>query len=65
MLLDGKVAFAVVTKKMLRECEAEGDDTEGLVEEVRRVEGTSAAVFMRELDDGWKFSLRAKEEHLT
>ena len=64
MVLGGRVALLWVDKGVLERSEAKVEDTEGLVDLARKVEGTEAAVFARELEDGWKFSLRAKREDL-
>ena len=58
--LNGKVSVLVLTKEMLNECGATIEDCDGLVEEARGIEGTVIAVLLRELDDGWKISLRSK-----
>lgn len=62
MVLDGQVAFIAVSAEMLASCAALPEDTEGIVDIARSVEGVRAAAFMREMDRGWKVSLRAKDE---
>jgi len=59
---NGKIAFVAVTQSMLDECGAKAEDTDGVVEEIRAMEGVLVAVFMRELEKGWKFSLRSKSD---
>ncbi len=63
-LKEGKISLVVVTKAMLVQCGAQAEDTEGIIDEARAIEGTIAAVFIRELDDGWKVSLRSKDDRL-
>jgi phosphoesterase RecJ-like protein len=58
----GRVGMVVVTNEMLEEAGAVREDAEGLVDEVRSVAGVLCAVFIRELDDRWKVSLRSKSE---
>lgn len=43
---------------------AVSEDSEGIVEIARSVEGTDVAVFLRQLENGWKVSLRSKVEWL-
>ena len=62
--LGGKVSLLTVTNKMLDEAGAQAADTEGLVDEARSVSGTVAAIFIRELEEGWKASLRSKHKDL-
>lgn len=64
ILLDGRLAMLSVSSEMLREAGATAEDTEGVVDIARSVSGTKAAVFMRELSDGWKLSLRSKDAAL-
>lgn len=58
----GRVALLVITDKLLRSVGATAEDTEGLIDEVRSLEGVEIAILMRELGDSWKFSLRSKHE---
>lgn len=64
LLCGGKIAFVCITRKELERCGASPEDTEGIIDEARLIEGTAGAVFMRELEEGWKFSLRSKDERL-
>ncbi len=66
VLDNGRIGFLYVTQEMLNNYGATSEDTEGLVEEVRSIAGTVAAIFMRELEDKkrWKISLRAKTEDI-
>ena len=45
---------------MLSEAGAKDEDTDGLSDEARAVEGTECAILIRELSQGWKISLRSK-----
>ncbi len=58
--LDGQLALIVVTDEMLTRLGASAEETEGIVDIARSVEGVSAAVFLRETRSSWKASLRAK-----
>lgn len=64
LLADGKFSLVVVTKELLERSGAKAEDTEGLVDEARSIEGTYGAALMRELDDSWKISLRSKDDRL-
>ena len=61
--LDGRISLLVVDKALMSEFSATSKDTEGLVDEARKVSGVIGAVFMRETDDGWKLSLRSKVDY--
>ena len=58
--LGGRAAIVVCTKEMLSEAGAKDEDTDGLIDEARAVEGTDCAILIRELSQGWKISLRSK-----
>lgn len=60
LVLGGKVAMISIPRAMLQECGAGPEDAEGLVDLARSVEGAEAAFLQREIEDGWKISLRAK-----
>lgn len=61
LMLDGKLSYITVTQEMLDRCGAQASDTEGLIDIARRVQGTEAAAFQRQLPNGaWKVSLRSK-----
>ena len=62
--LDGRLAMLSVSSKMLSDAGATAEDTEGVVDIARSVTGAKATVFMREMSDGWKLSLRSKDEAL-
>lgn len=56
----GKIALVAVSESLLQEVGAKPEDTDGLVDIARSCEGVVGAVFLRELADGWKASLRSK-----
>ncbi|MCB9029635.1 MAG: bifunctional oligoribonuclease/PAP phosphatase NrnA [Deltaproteobacteria bacterium] len=58
---DGKVAEVFVSKEMMDSFSATADDTEGLVEEARAVDGVLVSVFIREQDGIWRISLRSSD----
>uniref|UniRef100_A0A0A8KWQ1 Phosphoesterase domain-containing protein n=1 Tax=wastewater metagenome TaxID=527639 RepID=A0A0A8KWQ1_9ZZZZ len=62
--LDGKVCVVTLTQKDFDETGASGDAADGIVDEARRAQGTYCAVFIRELDNKWKVSLRSKHDKL-
>lgn len=56
----GKAAMAVVTQAMLKETGAGMDETEGIVDKLRSIEGVEIAVLVKEDTEKLKLSLRAK-----
>ncbi|KPK71315.1 hypothetical protein AMJ71_08100 [candidate division TA06 bacterium SM1_40] len=57
---DGKIAYVAVTQRMLEETGAQPDDTEGLVDLARRVEGVEISLCFVEQGDGKvKLSVRS------
>ena len=58
---DGKVSMVTVTNEMLAKAGALAEDTDGMVDEARCIQGVVVAILMRELPDGWKFSVRSKD----
>ena len=60
-LEDGKIAFTYITKKDEEEVGAETNDHDGIVEIGRDVEHVEVSIFLREIDDGYKVSLRSNE----
>lgn len=57
----GKVAMTVVTQEMLRETGASMDETEGIVDKLRSIDGVEIAALVKEDEpEKIKFSLRAK-----
>lgn len=60
-LEDGKVTFTYITKEDEENVNAENGDYEGIVNEGRNIEGVEVSIFLHELDNGFKASLRANE----
>ena len=61
LLADGQAAVAWVDKKMLEETGAGMDESEGIVDQLRSIEGVEIAVFVKsERPEQTKVSLRAK-----
>ena len=57
----GRVATVVVTTEMYRRCDADSQDTEGLIDYPRSIAGVEAVSLVRELPDGTaKVSLRSR-----
>ena len=56
----GKAAMAVVTQDMLKQTGAGMDETEGIVDKLRSIEGVEIAVLVKEDTEKLKLSLRAK-----
>lgn len=61
VLCDGKVAFTYITKQDEEECGTTDGDQEGIVNYGRNIEGVEVSIFVRELDDKRKVSLRSNE----
>lgn len=57
---DGRVAYVVVTQRMVRDAGASLDETEGLVNYALSIEGVEAAVIFVELESATKMSFRSK-----
>ena len=58
-LCDNKVTFTYITLEDLENVKAEEGDHEGLVEIGRDIEGIEVAVLLREIEGGYKASLRS------
>jgi bifunctional oligoribonuclease and PAP phosphatase NrnA len=58
---EGRCAWIVVPKELSELYKAEREDTEGLVERGRDIDGVIVSVFIREEDQLWKVSMRSKE----
>ena len=56
----GLAAMTVVTQDMLRETGAGMDETEGIVDQLRSIEGVEIAILVKEDTEKLKLSLRAK-----
>lgn len=60
--LDGKVAIIKITRKMLEDCNATMEETEGIVSFIRDIEGVEVASILKEFDDEeTKISVRSKK----
>jgi phosphoesterase RecJ-like protein len=57
---DGTLAWARLTKKMLSDCGANREDSEGIVNYLLEMVGVRVAVLAMEREDGAKMSLRSK-----
>lgn len=61
LLCDGKAAICYMTEDMLTETGATGDETDGVVQELRSISGVEIAAFLKEQGSGKvKASLRSK-----
>lgn len=60
-LEDGKVAFTYITKQDMEEVSATSEDDEGIVDEGRCIEGVEVSIYLKEIDKGYKVSLRSNE----
>lgn len=60
LLEDSKIAFTYITREDEKSVGAEKGDYDGIVEQGRNIEGVEVSVFIRELEDGIKASLRSK-----
>lgn len=58
---DGLVASIAITQKMLKDCGTAVEDSDGIVDIARSLEGVSCAIFFRQRQEGgWRVSLRSK-----
>ena len=57
---DGRLAWARLTRAMLRESGAMREDKEGIVNYLQEIQGVRIAVLAEEQDEGTKFSLRTR-----
>lgn len=63
---NAQVSLIQLSQKDFAELGATADDAEGIVDEARAIEGVRVAVLIRELPkDGWKVSLRGKDESIN
>jgi phosphoesterase RecJ-like protein len=56
---DGRYCWTVVDEKMLADCQADGEDTEEIVNHLRSVEGVEAAALFKAYDGAVRVSLRS------
>lgn len=61
----GRVALITLPQELLDRCGATADDTDGLIDIARSVQGVEVAVFIRENKDKWKVSLRSKSAQIS
>lgn len=59
---DGKLAWGVVTEKMLAETKAKPEDLTGVVDRIRATEGVEVAILFREEQGKTKINFRSKEK---
>lgn len=59
---DGRVAVSDASLEDFERTGAKSDDTEGIVEKIRNVDGVELAVFLKEKEDEIKLSFRSKSE---
>lgn len=57
-----RVAFTMLSLADFRACGASPLDSEGVIDDIRAVQGVLGAVFMRETAEGYRFSLRSKSD---
>lgn len=57
---DGKIAIIILLESDMREFGASGSDCENIVDFAREIEETKVAIFLREIKNGVKISLRSK-----
>ncbi len=58
---DGKISFTYTTKKDEEDIKTSTGDHEGIVELGRDIEGVEVSIYLREIDNGYKASLRSTE----
>lgn len=59
----GRVAWTSVSKRLLAEAGAEEDESEGIVEMLRAIDGVEVLYILREAEHEVRVSLRAKGDH--
>lgn len=64
LLLGGNAAYVCITAEDMASHSVTVDDVEGVVDTIRKVGGPRVVVLQRQIEDGWKFSLRAKVQGL-
>ena len=60
LCLGGRVSLLALSEDFIEQHSATKEDMEGLVEDLKGIEGVSCAVFLRETSDGVRGSLRSK-----
>jgi phosphoesterase RecJ-like protein len=56
---DGRYCWTYVDEAMLRECNADGEDTEEIIQHLRQVENVEAAALFKDFDGAVRVSLRS------
>ncbi len=62
VLLEGKLAYVVISQADMDAVGASIEDAEGLVDMARQVAGTEVVAMQRQIENGWKMSLRSKNQ---
>lgn len=57
---DGKACMALMTENMLKDTGAYAEESEGMVEELRNIEGIEIATLLKEHEEGIKVTMRSK-----
>ncbi len=60
-LENGKLTFTYITKEDEQKVGAGNNDYDGIVEIGRDIEGVEVSIFLREIDNGYKISLRSND----
>ena len=61
---DGKISLLYVTDELLTKFNCTAEDTEGLVDLARSIEGVCVAFFIRQISSGYKISARSKDKNV-
>jgi len=56
---DGRYCWTYVDEAMLRECNADGEDTEEIIQHLRQIENVEAAALFKDFDGAVRVSLRS------
>lgn len=65
LLVDGKLAVVFLDQKVFAECGATHEDAEGLVEEMRDIDGVAVSALGYWFGDCWKVSMRSTAAELN
>ena len=63
--LNDKIAYTLITKKIIEKFNAKDEYTDGIVETLRSISGVEIAFVLKETDNGAKASIRTKEIDAT
>lgn len=61
---DNRLSELVITEEVVKRCQAVGEDSDGLVDKARDIEGVQVAVLIRWDCGIWRISMRSKRESL-